>query len=67
MPDRVPTNKLRRRLVAFKLNDDEYAALLPFFETFPLAPMSSAMLWLMEQPQVRQTVRERVESAMVQS
>lgn len=63
----IPPNELRRNLVGFKLNDDEYAALLPFFETFQWAPMSSAMLWLMEHEDVKKVIQERIKWAMVQA
>lgn len=49
------------KVIAFKTTDEVYASLIPFIESFPQQTISVAMRWLIENDDVREVMRKRVE------
>jgi hypothetical protein len=57
----VKADRALDRTIGFKVTSEEYAAMLPFVESFHECTMSAAMRWLIEQPEVRDVMRHRID------
>lgn len=55
------TSERLAHTVAFRLTPTGYLDILPFFETFESAQGSEALRWLLDQPEVQQVIRNRVD------
>lgn len=52
------------RTIAFRLDPDVYAQLIPFKNTFPDQQWGEAMRWLMEQPETQELIKGRCRAAI---
>lgn len=50
--------------VSFRLTTEEHNRLRVFAETFPKSSWAQAFRWLLDQPQVQATMRERIQSTV---
>lgn len=58
-----PSGEHKDQTVAFRVTASQYATqILPFRETFPQSQLGIAMRWLLDQPEVRKLIDDRIAS-----
>lgn len=55
-----PTESPKSHCVSWRMDADEYARLQPFFAAFPDRRMATGMRWLMDHPDVRKIMADKM-------
>lgn len=58
----VRSDERPTKTIGFKVTEEQFAALIPFFESFHERTVSAAMRWLVEHPDVRLVMSQRISS-----
>lgn len=56
----VATNEAMTRTLAFRMEPSRFVALMPFFDSFPDGSYAHALRWLLEHPEVKLVMAQRV-------
>lgn len=60
------TGKPQNHVISWRVPTETWARMQPFFAAFDDRKMATAMRWLLEQPNVRETINEKIREGLVQ-